>query len=118
MLHSLSLRMPMNRFVVWEMLFSASKEMPLVSAASPKIATTMFVAAALIARGAMPSAADKRRAGVSRAVAIVLALGAQREPVQPVRGADGVKAIFAAGRAACGRKSGGSRPRRICPWAW
>jgi len=36
MLHSLSLRMPMNRFVVWPRLLSASKEMPFVNAASPK----------------------------------------------------------------------------------
>ena len=58
MLHSLSLRMPMNRFVVWPMLFSASKEIPLVSAASPKMQTTFSSVPLLSRAAAMPSAAD------------------------------------------------------------
>src|ERR1035441_3822222 len=40
--HSLSLRMPMNFLVVCVMLFIASNEMPLVSAASPNIASRSF----------------------------------------------------------------------------
>ena len=98
MLHSLSLRMPMNFLVVCAMLFSASKEMPLVSAASPKMADDIFVGAALVARGAHAQRGRKRRAGVSRAVAIMLAFRAQREAVQAIGAADGVKSIFAAGQ--------------------
>ena len=98
MLHSLSLRMPMNRLVVWAMLFSASNEMPLVSAASPKIAHHVLVAAALVAGRAHAQRGGQRRAGVARAVAIVLALGAQGEAVQAAGGADGVKAALAAGQ--------------------
>jgi len=40
MLHSLSFKIPIKRRVVWEMLLRASKEMPLVKAASPKMQTT------------------------------------------------------------------------------
>src|ERR1039458_2907938 len=58
MLHSLSFRMPMNRFVVWPMLLSASNEMPFVSAASPKMQTTFSSEPRLSSAGAMPSAAE------------------------------------------------------------
>ena len=97
MLHSLSLRMPMNFLVVWEMLLSASKEMPLVSAASPKMQTTFSSVPRLSRAAAMPSAADsavpawpapKQSCGLSVR---------KREAVQAVGLADGVKAILAAG---------------------
>ena len=45
----------------------------------------------------MPSAARKRRAGVAGAVAVVLALGAQQEAVEPLILAHGVEAVAAAG---------------------
>ena len=57
--HSLSLRMPMNFLVVHLMLLSASKLMPLVRAASPKMQTT-FSSVFFWSRAAhMPKAADK-----------------------------------------------------------
>ena len=98
MLHSLSLRMPMNFFVVCAMLFSASKEMPLVNAASPKMQTTFSSVPLLVARRRHAERGGKRRARVARAVAIVLAFRAQRKAVQAVRGADGVEPVFAAGQ--------------------
>ena len=73
--------MPMNRLVVCAMLFSASKEMPLVSAASPKM-QHIFAAPSLVARRGHAERGGQGGARVARAVAIVLALGAQRETVQ------------------------------------
>ena len=98
MLHSLSLRMPMNRFVVWAMLLSASKEMPFVNAASPKMQTTFSSLPRWSRAARHAERGGQRRAGVARAVTIMLALGAQREAVQAVRRADGVKAVLAAGQ--------------------
>ena len=48
--------------------------------------------------GADAQRGGKRRAGVGRAVAIVLALGAQGKPAQAAGAADGVKAVLAAGQ--------------------
>ena len=56
--HSLSLRMPINLFVVCAMLLSASNDMPLVSAASPKTQTTFSSLPSRSRAAAMPSAAD------------------------------------------------------------
>jgi len=51
--------MPMKRLVVWAMLLSASKEMPLVSAASPKMQTTCSSLPRWSRAAHMPRAADK-----------------------------------------------------------
>ena len=48
----------MNRFVVCEMLFNASNEIPFVSAASPKIATTCSLDFRRSRPAAIPSAAE------------------------------------------------------------
>src|SRR5207248_4883396 len=58
----------------------------------------ILVTAALIARRAHAERSRQRGAGVARAVTIVLALRAERETVQTVGGADGVKAALAAGK--------------------
>ena len=58
----------------------------------------ILVAAALIARRAHAERSRQRGAGVARAVTIVLAFSAERETVQTVGGADGVKAALAAGK--------------------
>ena len=89
----------MNFFVVCAMLFSASNEMPLVNAASPKMQTTFSSDRLLVARGAHAEGRRQGRAGVARAVAIVLAFGAQRKTVQAVRRADGVETCL------CGRST-------------
>src|SRR5687767_8433610 len=60
-----------------------------------KDADDMLIALALITRGAHAERRGKRRARVARAIAIVFALRAERETIQPARGADGVKPIFA-----------------------
>ena len=60
-------------------------------------ADDMLVAATLVPRGAHAQRRRQRRARVPRAVTIMLALGAQREPVQAVGCADGVESAFAAG---------------------
>ena len=82
MLHSLSLRTPMNRLVVWPMLLSASNEMPLVSAASPKMRTTFsssrFCRAPQPCRG--PRKAPCPR---TRAVTIVRASLRNAKPFRP-----------------------------------
>ena len=62
-----------------------------------KNADDVFIRAALIARGAHAQRGGKGGAGVARAVAIVLAFGAQGETVQAAGGADGVKTVLAAG---------------------
>ena len=62
-----------------------------------KDADDVLARAALIASGAHAERRGKGGAGVARAKAIVFALGAEREAVQSVRGADGVKAVLAPG---------------------
>ena len=88
----------MKRLVVWAMLLRPSKEMPLVSAASPKMQTTFSSDPALIARGAHAQRRRERRAGVPRAVAIVLAFRPQGKAVQTIRRANGVKPVLAPGQ--------------------
>ena len=61
-------------------------------------ADDVFVRAAFVARRRHAQRGGKRRARVARAVAIVLAFGAQREAVQAVRLADGAEAVLAAGQ--------------------
>ena len=75
------------------MLFSASNEMPLVKAASPATATTCSLPPAQVARDGHAKRGGERRAGVARAVAVVLAFGAQHEAVQAAGCADGVKLL-------------------------
>ena len=60
-------------------------------------ADDIFVRAFFVARRGHAERGGKRGARVAGAVAIVRAFGAQREAVQAVRGANGVKAIFAPG---------------------
>ena len=86
--HSLSLSTTMRRLVWWAMLLSASYVMPQVKAASPATATTCSLPPLLSRATAMPSAAESAVPACPGAVAVVLAFGAQHEPVQPTRSAD------------------------------
>jgi len=90
--HSLSLRTTIRRLVWSAILLSASKEMPLVKAASPATATTC----------SLPPERSRRRpcqgrgegsAGVTGAVTIVLAFGAQHEAVEAAGLTQGFKAV-------------------------
>ena len=60
-------------------------------------ADDVLTAAALVACGGHAQCRRQCRAGVAGAVAVVLALGAQREAVQSVSGADGAEALLPAG---------------------
>ena len=71
--------------------------MPQVKAASPATATTCSLPPDLIARDGHAERGGERGAGVSRAVAIVRAFGAQHEAVQAAGSADGVELLAAAG---------------------
>ena len=79
------------------MLLSASKVGPQVKAASPATQTTCSSSPARSRAAAMPRAAESGGAGVARAVAVVLALGAEEEAVEALVRADGVDAVRAAG---------------------
>src|SRR6185436_17609260 len=57
----------------------------------------IFVCAALVARGSNAQSCRQSCAGMSSAVAIVLAFGAQGEAAQAIGAADGVKAVLATG---------------------
>src|SRR2546425_78448 len=57
----------------------------------------ILVAAALVARGAHAECRRQRRAGVSRAIAVMLALSPEGKTIQTVGGADRLKSVFAAG---------------------
>ena len=57
----------------------------------------MLITSALVSGDGHAEGRRQRRAGVGRAVAIVLAFSAQGEAVQAARGADRVKAVFATG---------------------
>ena len=81
--HSLSLSTTIRRLVCSAILLSASKEMPLVKAASPATATTCSCAAGQVARHGHAQRRGERGAGVAGAVAVVLAFGAQHEAVRP-----------------------------------
>jgi hypothetical protein len=70
--------------------------MPQVKAASPQSATTCSCRPQ-IARGGHAERGGKRRARVTRAVAVVLAFGAEHEAVEAVGLADGVETVAAAG---------------------
>jgi hypothetical protein len=94
--HSLSLSTTIMRLVCSAMLFSASKVMPLVKAASPATAITCSCRRPDRGHGHAQGGGE-RGAGVAGAVAIVLALGAQHEAVQAAGLADGVEAVAAAG---------------------
>ena len=61
-------------------------------------ADDVFISAFQIAGRGESERRTDRRAGVSRAVAVVLALGAQGEAVESVGGANGVKSVFASGQ--------------------
>ena len=71
--------------------------MPQVKAASPATATTVPCRRRVAGDGHAEGRGESR-AGVARAVAIVLAFGAQHEAVQAAGLADGVEAIEAAGQ--------------------
>ena len=58
----------------------------------------VLLAAQLVARHRHAERGGERRAGVSGAVAIVRAFGAQHEAVQPARRADGVELLLPAGQ--------------------
>ncbi len=75
------------------MLLRASKEMPLVKAASPATAMMFSVPPGQVAGHRHAQSGRKRRAGVARAVAVVFALGAQAEAVEAVGLADGAEAL-------------------------
>ena len=57
----------------------------------------VFLAAGLVARHRHAERRGERGAGVPGAVAIVLAFGAQHEPVEPAGSADGVEPLLPAG---------------------
>ena len=61
-------------------------------------ADDLLVRPAFVARRRHAQRGRERRAGVTRAEAIVLALGAQREAVQAIRLADRAEPVFAAGQ--------------------
>ena len=96
--HSLSLSTTIRRLVCSAMLFSASKEMPLVKAASPASATMCSLPPARSRATAMPKRGGERGAGVACAVGVVLAFGAQHEAVQAAGLADGLEAVAASGK--------------------
>ena len=72
--------------------------MPQVKAASPATATTCSLPPRQVARHGHAERGGKRRAGVSGAVAIVRAFGAQHEAVQAAGRADGVELLAPPGQ--------------------
>ena len=75
----------MKRLVCAAMLFSASNVGPQVKAASPATQTTCSSRAPQIAAGGHAERGGEGGAGVARAVAVVLAFGAQEEAVEALR---------------------------------
>jgi hypothetical protein len=78
------------------MLLSASKEMPLVNAASPHSATMCSVPPDMSRATAMPSAALSAVPGMSLRHRLSCSLSvSQHEAVQPARLADGLEVVVA-----------------------
>jgi hypothetical protein len=98
MLHSLSLRMPDEALGGVGDVVERLEGNAVGQRGVAKNADDIFIRAAQIARRAHAQRGGQGRAGVSGPVAIVLAFRAQREAVEAVGGADGVKPVLAAGQ--------------------
>ena len=98
MLHSLSLRMPMKRLGRVRDVVQRLEGNAVGQRRVAEDADHVFVRCRVVAGRAHAQRGGQRGAGVARAVAIVLALGAQREAVQAVGGADRGETVLAAGQ--------------------
>ena len=80
--HSLSLRMTIRRLVELTTLFSASRVMPQVKAASPQTRHDVLVGAAEIASRRHAEGRAQRGARVAGAIGVVRAFGAVEKPAR------------------------------------